>query len=679
MGDQPLPYEAFGSWILFRKLETGALSELWRAGRIEGTALAGTYSLRRFHGGDQHALRQSALAARGVVRQIEGTTVAREPFTDVAESTAFVAHVYDGGRSLRGVLDRATDPAAPHPLPIDQAVAIAERLAASLQHLHGIKLNGQRLIHGALIPQLVWISEEGEVRVAGHQMAKGILASLADPAVRGEIGAFFAPEVTGGEPPSPAGDIYSVGALLYLMLTGVAPPHGEDESSLREAIASATLAFDEEALPDDIRPILERSLSTDPARRFASFDDLHKALAALVAGGRYAPTTFNLAFYLHTLLRRELEEERQQREQEQSVAVAPYVARQSERSHPPPAPPRSAAPASAAVSPLSAPGEKSKRFSLIAAGAVLVVAAAAAGGYWMLQSRRSAPSAAAQTSAPTTSIASAAEVPKETPMLVAVAEPEADEQQAATATAPNSGQTAADEEAERRAFEEEVNRRLRDEVTRLQADYERQLAAERAKAAPRSEPPRQEPVRESAPPPQATRPVPTATVSDQRLDPDRLNQERLNEIERARTETSTPANSTAAPSPSQPSAEFPVVETATTATQPAPPPPAPAVRHGDLIELGQLDQEPRVTRPASPDYPTLARRQRAEATLILSVLVSENGQVLDVRVLRGDSRRLGFDEAAVRAARSLTFTPPIKDGQRVRTWIAFPVRFALPR
>lgn len=679
MGDQPLPYEAFGSWILFRKLEKGALSELWRAGRIDGQALGGTYALRRFHGGDQHALRQSALAARGVVRQIEGTTVAREPVTDVIESTPFVAHAWEGGRSLRGLLDRATDPAAPHPLPVDQALAIAERLAASMQHLHGIKLNGQRLIHGALIPELIWITEEGEVRLAGHQMAKGIRASLADPAVRGEIGPYFAPEMAQGGAPSPAEDIYSIGALLYLMLAGAAPPDGKDGSALGEAIASATLAFDEEPIPDDIRPILERSLSSDPAGRFASFEELHKALSALVAGGRYAPTTFNLAFYLHTLLRREMEEERQEREKEQNVPVAPYLARQSERTHTGTAAARPVAAASAA-SPISSPERETKRLPLIAAGVVVLVAAAAAGGYWMLQSRRTAPSAAAQTPAPTSSIASAAEAP-ETPMLVAVAEPDLESEAAETITAPDTAAAAAaDEQARRRAFEEEVNRRLREEVTRLQADYERQLAAERAKAAPQQDPPpRSQPVRESTPPPQAARPVPTATA-EQSLDPDRLNQERLNEIERARTETMPAApTSTLPPEPSaEPSVKSPVVATATQAREPEPPP-APVVREGDLIELGALDQQPSVTRSAKPDYPPLARRQRLEATLILSVLVSENGEVLDVRVLRGDSRRLGFDEAAVRAARSLRFTSPMKDGQRVRTWIAFPVRFELPK
>lgn len=682
MGAQPLPYEAFGSWILFRKLEDGALSELWRAGKIEGEAVVGTYALRRFRHGDPQALRQSALAARGVVRQIEGTSVVREAVTDVAESTPFVAHAYEGGRSLRGILDRATDPAAPHPLPIDQALAIAERITASAQYLQGIKLQGNRLIHGALIPQTIWITEDGEVRVAGQQMAKGILASLTDPAVREEIGPYVAPEVAASGQPTAAGDIYSIGALLYLMLTGTAPPVGSEPSALEGALASATLAFDEEPLPDDIKPILQRSLQADPGRRFASFDELHQSLAKLVASGRYAPTTFNLAFYLHTLLKREMEEETQERKKEESFAAVPYVHRPKEPVPPAPAdaPQRAAVMSAAAASPLSAPGRKSKRIPPIAAGVILALAAGA-GAFWLVQSRRDATEAAAQTLASTTSIASAPEPPAETPMLVAVADQEFATETVVTTTASDTAQAAAQEEARRKAFEAEVNRRLREEVSRLQADYERQLAAERAKSAPRQEPSRPELARETPASQQAATPAPATTTSapEQRLDADRLNQQRLDQIERARTETAGSAPPTTTIQPS----EVPAVSTAAaTTTQPAPaevPPPAPAVREGDLIELGALDRQPSVTRSARPEYPALARRQRIEATLILSVLVSENGDVLEAKILRGDSRRLGFDEAALRGARELKFTPPMKDGQRVRTWIAFPVRFELPR
>jgi protein TonB len=75
-------------------------------------------------------------------------------------------------------------------------------------------------------------------------------------------------------------------------------------------------------------------------------------------------------------------------------------------------------------------------------------------------------------------------------------------------------------------------------------------------------------------------------------------------------------------------------------------------------------------------YPPMATRQRAQASLILTVLVSETGDVLDVKILRGDSR-FGFNDEAIRALRATKFRPAMKDGKPVKTWIPQPVDFRL--
>ena len=75
-------------------------------------------------------------------------------------------------------------------------------------------------------------------------------------------------------------------------------------------------------------------------------------------------------------------------------------------------------------------------------------------------------------------------------------------------------------------------------------------------------------------------------------------------------------------------------------------------------------------------YPPMAMRQKVQALIILSVLVSENGDVDDVRVLRGDSR-FGFNNEAIRLLRGSKYRPAMKDGKRVKTWLPQPVDFKL--
>ena len=183
------PYEQFGTFILFKKLETDSLGDLWRAGRVDGANLGPTMALRRLSGGNRAAMTQSAADASQLVPLLSGTTFAKEQTIDVVNGVPFVAHEYSGGRSLRHIVDRARGGTGvtPNPVPLDQAIVIAEKIALSLATTADLRYLGNRLAHGALIPQFVWITDEGEIRVAGQQLGKGIIASLADSRVAAEL------------------------------------------------------------------------------------------------------------------------------------------------------------------------------------------------------------------------------------------------------------------------------------------------------------------------------------------------------------------------------------------------------------------------------------------------------------------------------------------------------------
>jgi TonB family protein len=114
-------------------------------------------------------------------------------------------------------------------------------------------------------------------------------------------------------------------------------------------------------------------------------------------------------------------------------------------------------------------------------------------------------------------------------------------------------------------------------------------------------------------------------------------------------------------------------------TRPAPAAPAPQrAREGDLIPAGTEGlTPPRITRRGTVPYPPMARMQKVEGTVITSVLVSEDGNVMEVRILRGVSRAVGLNEAAQQAMRRSSFQPGSKDGVRVKSWITVPVEFKL--
>ncbi|MEO6486775.1 MAG: protein kinase, partial [Thermoanaerobaculia bacterium] len=319
-------FEQFGPYVLLKKLETDALGDLWRAARIENNALGPIVALRRLTGGNREALSAAAQEARQLLPSLIGPSFARDQVIDVIGGVPIIAHDYATGRTLRYIVDRARGGKdhPPNPIPIDQAIVIAERVSLSLATTAEIRFGGERLAHGGLIPHLVWITDDGEIRVAGQYLAKGIAASLRDEKIAADLGRYFSPEYQHSGVASKSSEVYSVGAMLYLLLTGHEPPDALRASAFTQGIRSAK-TMTGTPMPDDIRAILEKSLNLDPNARYASVADIRNALSALSNSGKYSATSFNLAFYLGTLLKKELEAEVAERERESKINVIPYL------------------------------------------------------------------------------------------------------------------------------------------------------------------------------------------------------------------------------------------------------------------------------------------------------------------------------------------------------------------
>lgn len=633
------PYEQFGSYILFKRLEADALGDLHRAARIDEDSLGPVVALRRLSGGNREALAAAAQTAQQIVPSLTGPTFVRDQRIEVIQGIATIVHDYGSGRSLRAIIDRARGGAGttPNPLPLDQAIVIAERVALSLATTAELRFAGERIVHGALVPQFIWIGEDGEIRVAGQGLGHGLAASLREEKVAAEFGRYLAPETHHSGVTSKSTEVYALGAILYLLVTGQEPPDATRTSAFTYAIR-ATKTMAGMSMPDDIRAIIEKSLNIDSSSRYDSPSDMRAALSALSASGKYAATSFNLAFYLSTLLKKEMEAEAAERERESKTNVAAYAV---------PPLPVAAAPLAVPVTP------RQKRNPLaLAVAATLVIAAVGAGAWFALTPKPTV----AQQSAHAPSVATV--MPAGATQTVAepiVATPAA----AATATSANADAAGGDEVARKKAFEEAVKKRLQEEMLKLQNEHTRQLQQQQSRNAPvlPSPPPVAQSLQRSS---AVEERVPSAAQLDQR-------REATRELP--------------APAPAQTATASAPVPTMTAASVVPPPaaapesaPPRPQLREGDVVDMNDLDRVPTALREPRPVYPPIAARQRIEATVMATLLISETGDVIDVKILRGDAR-FGFNDAAIRAFRGARYTPPMKDGKRVKTWVAQMIQF----
>ncbi|HEX2696005.1 MAG TPA: energy transducer TonB, partial [Acidobacteriota bacterium] len=107
--------------------------------------------------------------------------------------------------------------------------------------------------------------------------------------------------------------------------------------------------------------------------------------------------------------------------------------------------------------------------------------------------------------------------------------------------------------------------------------------------------------------------------------------------------------------------------------------PAVKVTAGDLIPFGDADVPPRQIRTAEPVYPSMAMNLRREGSIMINVLISETGDVIQTAVIGGDKGSMGFDKAAENAVRKWKFSPAEKDGVPVRVWKPVTIGFRLKK
>jgi protein TonB len=105
-------------------------------------------------------------------------------------------------------------------------------------------------------------------------------------------------------------------------------------------------------------------------------------------------------------------------------------------------------------------------------------------------------------------------------------------------------------------------------------------------------------------------------------------------------------------------------------------PPEPKARPGELIDLAEVDSAPVPLEKELPAYSSIARRLRQEGTVVLRLLVNDQGNVEQVEVLSNSAGNI-LGKSAVEQAKRWSYRPAMKDDVAVRVWILEKVSFKL--
>ncbi len=678
---------AFGRYQLLEKIGAGGMAEVYKARMRGEQGFEKIVAIKRIvpHMATNADFVTMFVDEAKLAAQLNHNNITHIYDLGKVDAWHYIAMEYVEGKDLRTLLKLGRERG--FPLPAELALFIAAKIANALDYAHrrpapdGSELN---LVHRDVSPQNILISDEGDIKLCDFGIAKAAskVSTTMSGALKGKL-QYMSPEQAWGKRLDRRSDIFSLGSVLYEMLTGVPLFEGDTDMSVLESVREGEVAPPTSRgaeVPKRVDQIVLKALAKNPQERYQNASEFEKDLHAVLYTYQPSPGPADLAIYMHRLL-----EAHQASDDE--IDAAFDAARDMPHPVPPPAPapdalpkkgkglviakasgevtrpsfpapaPPPAPPARRALgetaSALPTAGESKKSRAGLVAGIGIVAAVLVLGALFVTKDRwmGTKPPAAAPT--PKTE-APAATVSPAAPLAPSAALPQPEPAKILDPKAV---------EAEARRLAAEREKAARDAAAK-------QLAAGKPATAP-AQPPGAlglVPV-QPAEPPRASDAGTASVPVPKNVEPSTVT------VVRAPESRPSEAAPEAAPKPTP----APPVEASVPERTPVVPSASSApVAEGDLVGPGDGVLEPKLVRLGSMgNLPPQARQIKRAAdgsigTPFLMALVDERGKIVEVRILRPSSYRF-VDEAAVRSLKGATIQPATKDGVKVKMWKTFPI------
>jgi eukaryotic-like serine/threonine-protein kinase len=198
---------------------------------------------------------------------------------DEASSTPYLVMEFIEGQPLDKILSKGS-------IPFSRACAWSAEVATALAVAHR-----KGIIHGDVKPANVLITEDGRVKLTDFGMARLASHNGKDSPLLGTP-AYWCPEQIIGKPQDARSDIFSLGVVLYEMVTGQRPFDADSLQGICGRVLSSTPmppAHFNGSLPQALNDVILKCLAKDPAMRYPSGDALAADLYPLARRKPVAP------------------------------------------------------------------------------------------------------------------------------------------------------------------------------------------------------------------------------------------------------------------------------------------------------------------------------------------------------------------------------------------------------
>ena len=303
------PGQKFGQYTLLERIAVGGMAELYKA-RMRGVeGFQKTVAIKRIlpHLTDNAEFVEMFIDEGKLAAQLTHPNIAHIYDLGKIGSDYYIAMEYVEGKDLRSALNLARKKGTP--LPMGLALLIAARLASALDYAHRKRdFDGRELglVHRDVSPQNILLTSEGDIKLVDFGIAKAVSKASQTQmgALKGKL-QYMSPEQAWGKTVDGRSDIFSLGAVLFELLTGERLFSGDSEISVLEAVREGKIRAPREvnpAVPPEVDAIVMRALRVEPEDRYATAGELQQRLEAALYSLRPTPGHSDLAAYLGRLL-----------------------------------------------------------------------------------------------------------------------------------------------------------------------------------------------------------------------------------------------------------------------------------------------------------------------------------------------------------------------------------------
>jgi eukaryotic-like serine/threonine-protein kinase len=271
-----------GRYRVVRKLGTGGMANVYLAEDQELGRRVAIKMLDDRHAQDEQFVERFRREAKNAAGLSHPNIVSIYDRGE-AEGTYYIAMEYLDGRTLKELL------VARGPTPIPVAIDYARQILAALgfAHRHGV-------VHRDIKPHNISVASDGRLKVMDFGIARAGTSQMTETGSIIGTAQYLSPEQAKGAPVGPASDIYSVGIVLYEMLTGGVPFTGDTPLEIAMKHLSTTPEPPSERRPEvphELDSIVLRALAKNPADRYPSAEAMDADLARAARGQAVAPET----------------------------------------------------------------------------------------------------------------------------------------------------------------------------------------------------------------------------------------------------------------------------------------------------------------------------------------------------------------------------------------------------